>query len=220
MRYLLIVLLSICLPAVSYGAGKTTSTAVLNQSVFNSAVTVVNKDIPEAGKFGLTVSSLFDKAKQEGLAWRARTYIRLESGETRFFYARTGDDSTEVHLAVRVPSSDFETQYDVYLEPDVSGGSSLHSGNLNPHMEAIGGRGPTYSGVFYEPSAVTSYGTLLPDARERWGQGPKEGGTGPEGFETILSPNQTLGFLFTGYANGDGIRAEWIWYEVDEGVIE
>jgi len=186
---------------------------------FDSGGTVVDKEFSDQVLYGAVVTDVWQQAIQDGRAFRARTTFTLNSGETRFFYAETSGDTVEVQLIVDANAM-FETKYTVWLEPEVSGGPGLRTGGLNPHIQFIGGYQPQYGGVFYDPSSVTTLGTLIPDATERWGQGGKQGGTSSDKPATILSPTQVLGFQFLSYFNGNEIHAEWVWKETPGGIEE
>ena len=186
---------------------------------FDSGGTVVDKEFSDQVLYGAVVTDVWQQAIQDGRAFRARTTFTLDSGETRFFYAATSGDTVEIQLRVDAYSN-AETEYTVWLEPRVSGGSSLRSGSLNPHIQAIGGYQSQYGGVFYDPSSVTTYGMLISDATERWGSGGKSGGTSSDKPSTILSPNQVLGFQFCSFFNGNIIHVEFIWKETPGGIEE
>jgi len=187
--------------------------------VFASATTVVDKEFSDPVLYGTVTSDVWQQAVQDGRTFRARSTFTLNSGETRFFYATSPSDDYEVQLRVDA-SSTAETEYSVWLEPVVAGGTGLRSGSLNPHVQAIGGWESQYSGVTYNPTSITSLGIRINDATERWGQGGKTGGTSVDKPATILSPVQVLGFQFCSFFNGNIIHAEWIWKETPGGIEE
>ena len=189
------------------------------RSYFNDRTVVDSIPFSDQVKYGIVYSDVWQQAIQDGRAFRARTSFHLNSGETRFFYAVSPDAETEIQLMVDV-NVNFETEYTVWLEPRVSGGTSLRSGGLNPHVQVIGGYQPQYGGLFYDPSSVTTLGTLIPDATERIGQGGKQGGTSANKPSTIVSPLQALGFQFRAFFNGVIVHAEWIWKETPGGIVE
>jgi len=128
--------------------------------------------------------------------------LTLDIGETKEILIRTPAVPTQIKLITFIKSL-AEAEYNVYLEPTVTDdGIVVPVRSKNPHYQFIGASESTFE--VYEDPTYSVAGPII--RTERWGQGTKLGDTNTERDRTILSPEQTLLFTVTSYANNNFIN--------------